>query len=67
MEVQSLLGGVLVEPPEDGGERRGTKGTRVAFNQNMAAEAEAAAEIEAAGMAAMAVMEVAAGAPVLTS
>ena len=67
MEVQSLLGGVLVEPSEDGGERGGTKGRRIAFDENMAAEAEAAAEVEEVGMATMAVVEVMAGTPVITS
>jgi hypothetical protein len=53
MEVQSLLGGVLVEPSEERGERGGTKGRRIAFDENMAEEAEAAAEVEAVGTAAV--------------
>jgi hypothetical protein len=52
MEVQSLLGGVLVQPPEDGGKRGETKGRGIAFAWNLAAKEEAAAEVEAVGMVA---------------
>ena len=53
--VHSHLGGVLVEPSEDGEERGGTKGRGIAFDWNVVAEAEAeaAAEVEAVGMAAV--------------
>ena len=49
------MGGVLFKPPEDGGERGGTKGRGIAFDRNVTAEAEAAAEVEAAGIATAAV------------
>jgi hypothetical protein len=49
--VQSLLGGVIVTPPEDRGERWGTKGREFAFDQNGVAEVEAAVEVEVAGTA----------------
>ena len=51
---------------EDRGGRRGTKGIGIAFDQNAVVEAEAAAEVETAGTAIMAVAEMAAGAPVIT-
>ena len=65
IEAQSLLGGVLVEPPEDGGERGGTKGKGGCFRLKRNGRGRGGTEVEAPGKAAVAVADVADGAPVI--